>query len=47
MAFRYGDKLRRFLSKRLRNVAEAPDLAQPLGDLALFGDRKRAVVVFL
>ena len=28
IALRYGDKLRRFLSQRLRNVADAPDLAQ-------------------
>jgi RNA polymerase sigma factor (sigma-70 family) len=28
MASRYGDRLRRFLSQRLRNVADAPDLAQ-------------------
>src|SRR6202451_1417691 len=28
IANRYGDKLRRFLSKRLRNVSDAPDLAQ-------------------
>jgi RNA polymerase sigma factor (sigma-70 family) len=28
IAQRYGDKLRRFLSQRLRNVADAPDLAQ-------------------
>jgi RNA polymerase sigma factor (sigma-70 family) len=28
IAARYGDKLRRFLSQRLRNVADAPDLAQ-------------------
>ena len=28
IAIRYGDKLRRFLSQRLRNVADAPDLAQ-------------------
>lgn len=28
IANRYGDRLRRFLSQRLRNVADAPDLAQ-------------------
>lgn len=28
IASRYGDRLRRFLSQRLRNVADAPDLAQ-------------------
>ena len=28
IATRYGDRLRRFLSQRLRNVADAPDLAQ-------------------
>lgn len=28
IALRYGDKLRRFLSQRLRNVADTPDLAQ-------------------
>jgi RNA polymerase sigma factor (sigma-70 family) len=28
LASRYGDRLRRFLSQRLRNVADAPDLAQ-------------------
>ena len=28
IALRYGDKLRRFLAHRLRNVADAPDLAQ-------------------
>lgn len=28
IAARYGDRLRRFLSRRLRNVADAPDLAQ-------------------
>lgn len=28
IALRYGEKLRRFLSQRLRNVADAPDLAQ-------------------
>ena len=28
IAARYGDRLRRFLSQRLRNVADAPDLAQ-------------------
>jgi RNA polymerase sigma-19 factor, ECF subfamily len=28
IASRYGDRLRRFLSQRLRNVSDAPDLAQ-------------------
>src|SRR4029077_3323190 len=28
IASRYGQRLRRFLSQRLRNVADAPDLAQ-------------------
>ena len=28
IALRYGDRLRRFLSQRLRNVADVPDLAQ-------------------
>jgi RNA polymerase sigma factor (sigma-70 family) len=28
IASRYGDRLRRFLSRRLRNVSDAPDLAQ-------------------
>jgi RNA polymerase sigma factor (sigma-70 family) len=28
LASRYGDRLRRFLSQRLRNVSDAPDLAQ-------------------
>src|SRR6202451_3275349 len=28
IANRYGDRLRRFLSRRLRNVSDAPDLAQ-------------------
>lgn len=28
IATRYGDRLRRFLSQRLRNVSDAPDLAQ-------------------
>jgi RNA polymerase sigma factor (sigma-70 family) len=28
IALKYGDRLRRFLSQRLRNVADAPDLAQ-------------------
>ena len=28
LASRYGDRLRRFLSHRLRNVSDAPDLAQ-------------------
>jgi RNA polymerase sigma factor (sigma-70 family) len=28
IAVRYGDRLRRFLSQRLRNVSDAPDLAQ-------------------
>jgi RNA polymerase sigma factor (sigma-70 family) len=28
VALKYGDRLRRYLSQRLRNVADAPDLAQ-------------------
>ena len=28
IALKYGDRLRRYLSQRLRNVADAPDLAQ-------------------
>src|SRR5262245_17963637 len=43
MAAKYGKRLRRFLSARLRNAADAPDLAQEVFLRLLRTDRHEAI----